>query len=247
MLTNSSGAVLWSQRQKAFGEMVVDGSSTIVNNLRFPGQYFDTETGTHQNFWRDYDPTTGRYLQGDPVKFAGGMNFYIYALVSPLRYLDARGLLPDCHDIPLPPNRPIRRRTGNTQNVRDGDEYSRWKFRIDFNPGVEPDAGSPDRNKPNAPPRPCIALSVGTLVIVREYVFLRTGEEEVVYTRRVRRYCQEMRKDQCGNSFLLRFDYETEREDNRIWEGFSDEIFSRPGDVYRIPLGGGQLCLPVGR
>jgi len=36
-------------------------------NLRFPGQYYDAETGTHYNYFRDYDPSTGRYVQSDPI------------------------------------------------------------------------------------------------------------------------------------------------------------------------------------
>ena len=39
----------------------------FANNLRFPGQYYDAETGQHYNYFRDYDPTTGRYIQSDPI------------------------------------------------------------------------------------------------------------------------------------------------------------------------------------
>jgi RHS repeat-associated protein len=31
--------------------------------LRFPGQYFDNETRLHYNYFRDYDPGTGRYCK----------------------------------------------------------------------------------------------------------------------------------------------------------------------------------------
>jgi RHS repeat-associated protein len=93
MMTSTSGAVLWSQRQKAFGEMVVDGSSTIVNNLRFPGQYFDAETLTHYNYFRDYDPSMGRYVQADPVRLFGGANLYAYVGGNPLSFVDPVGLM----------------------------------------------------------------------------------------------------------------------------------------------------------
>ena len=56
-----------------------------------PGQYFDAETGLHQNWWRDYDPSLGRYLQFDPIGLDGGINGYVYAMANPLRYIDPLG------------------------------------------------------------------------------------------------------------------------------------------------------------
>ena len=68
------------------------GLGTMEYNLRFPGQYYDKETGTHYNYLRDcYDPLTGRYCQSDPIGLAGGINTYLYALGSPLRYTDPTG------------------------------------------------------------------------------------------------------------------------------------------------------------
>ncbi len=46
----------------------------IAYNPRFAGQYFDSETGLHQNFFRSYRPQDGRYTQNDPIGMDGGWN-----------------------------------------------------------------------------------------------------------------------------------------------------------------------------
>ncbi|MBC2717972.1 MAG: RHS repeat-associated core domain-containing protein, partial [Desulfobacteraceae bacterium] len=65
---------------------------TVENNLRFPGQYFDQETGLHYNMWRYYDTDMGRYLRADPIGFKGGINLFIYSFNSPIIMSDSIGL-----------------------------------------------------------------------------------------------------------------------------------------------------------
>jgi len=64
----------------------------VTLNLRFPGQCFDKETGLHYNYFRTYDPSTGRYLESDPIGLDGGLNTYTYVLNNPLIHMDLFGL-----------------------------------------------------------------------------------------------------------------------------------------------------------
>ncbi|KAB2838884.1 MAG: hypothetical protein F9K47_17100, partial [Burkholderiales bacterium] len=92
VLTDSSGQIVWKGRAEAFGKTTVDAASTVTNNLRFPGQYFDAETGMHYNYFRDYEPTIGRYVQSDPIGLRGGENPYRYAGANAIARIDAHGL-----------------------------------------------------------------------------------------------------------------------------------------------------------
>jgi len=95
-VTNSTGTVLWSWNSDAFGttpaNQDVDGNGTDFEfNLRFPGQYFDKESGQHYNYFRDYESGTGRYLESDPIGLDGGLNNYSYVLNNSLINFDQKG------------------------------------------------------------------------------------------------------------------------------------------------------------
>jgi len=90
-MTDSSGTVVWAADYKPFGEVNIT-TNTITNNLRFPGQYFDQETTLHYNYYRDYDPAIGRYVEADPLGQKGDFGLYSYAKNNTLIYVDILGL-----------------------------------------------------------------------------------------------------------------------------------------------------------
>ncbi|TVZ41982.1 RHS repeat-associated protein [Alteromonadaceae bacterium 2753L.S.0a.02] len=98
MLTDQNGNVVWQvQSQTPFGVVEtnedVDGDGQAIEfNLRFPGQYYDGETGLSYNYFRDYDPLLGRYVQSDPIGLEGGINTYGYVLGNPINSTDPLGL-----------------------------------------------------------------------------------------------------------------------------------------------------------
>ena len=90
-MTDAAGTTVWKADYEPFGKATVKVGK-VENNLRFPGHYYDRETGLHYNYFRDYDPSSGRYLEADPIGLEGGMNLYTYAGGDPITQVDPLGL-----------------------------------------------------------------------------------------------------------------------------------------------------------
>jgi RHS repeat-associated protein len=129
-LTDGNAQVVWIAEYEPFGLASVsedpDGDGTQIEfNLRFPGQYYDKYSGLNYNYFRDYDPTTGRYLQSDPIGLTAGPNTYAYVSGNPLTWFDPLGLLPsNCFLVKL------GQEIVSRENVSYGPEFERWSVLI---------------------------------------------------------------------------------------------------------------------
>ncbi len=92
-ITDKNGNVVWKADYKPFGEVTLT-TAAVENNFRFPGQYFDEETGLHYNWHRYYNAGTGRYVTSDPIGLEGGVSLYGYVLNNPINFTDPPGLIP---------------------------------------------------------------------------------------------------------------------------------------------------------
>ncbi|MFT3820164.1 MAG: RHS repeat-associated core domain-containing protein [Rubrivivax sp.] len=120
VVVDRNNTLRWRWMAEPFGTTAADtspaGQAAFTFNLRFPGQFYDAESGAHYNMQRDYLPGVGRYAQSDPVGLDGGVNTYSYVEGNPVSNIDPDGLQ---IIIPIPGRRP---------GIRDPD----------FPPGVGP-------------------------------------------------------------------------------------------------------------
>jgi len=91
VVTDVDQRVVWQGEYDPFGK-AVETVNTVEQNLRFPGQYLDRETALHYNYFRDYNPSLGRYIHSDPIGLQGGLNTYAYVGGNPVIYTDPYGL-----------------------------------------------------------------------------------------------------------------------------------------------------------
>ncbi|MFF0159076.1 polymorphic toxin type 28 domain-containing protein [Streptomyces sp. NPDC005263] len=102
-LVDEQGEIAWHTRSTLWGTTAWAANSTTYTPLRFPGQYYDPETGLHYNYFRHYDPETARYLTPDPLGLAPAPNPDTY-VHNPHIWSDLLGLAPQgCRELGLSP------------------------------------------------------------------------------------------------------------------------------------------------
>lgn len=97
VVVNAADQAVYAWDSAPFGDTAANENPTpgLPNfpfNLRFPGQQFDRETGTHYNYFRDYEAGTGRYVQSDPTGVEDDVASFNYVGLNSLSYADLLGL-----------------------------------------------------------------------------------------------------------------------------------------------------------
>jgi len=99
LIADANQQTVWKwDQQEPFGNNTPNGDPGNTGGVfdypgRFPGQYADKETNLAYNYFRDYDPSVGRYVESDPIGLVGGVNTYAYVRAKPFMYKDPSGLI----------------------------------------------------------------------------------------------------------------------------------------------------------
>jgi RHS repeat-associated protein len=107
LVADATGTTVWRWDQaEPFGSNPADENPSALGAfdlpLRLPGQYYDKETNLHYNYFRDYDPSIGRYVESDPLGLWAGLNTYAYVEGNPLIYSDPDALIARPSNIEVP-------------------------------------------------------------------------------------------------------------------------------------------------
>jgi len=105
-IRDADGNLVWQARIAPYGRAEILVGAAFHQPFRFPGHYYDAETGLHENRFRSYAPELGRYLQTDPIGLSGGTNLYAYTW-NPLVDVDLRGLAVCADDVVDCPHKPV--------------------------------------------------------------------------------------------------------------------------------------------
>jgi RHS repeat-associated protein len=120
-MTNTAKAAVWDAVFLPWGGVhAITGSATL--DARFPGQWFQLESGLHYNWHRQDDPTIGRYIQADPLGFVDGPSVYGYVRGMPQKYVDLTGQS-------VPPDNPPKPKGPGVPGMPPGDSTRKIQCR----------------------------------------------------------------------------------------------------------------------
>ncbi|MGE3804743.1 MAG: RHS repeat domain-containing protein, partial [Gemmataceae bacterium] len=92
-IVSSAGAVINHIDYNSFGKVIFESNQFAGDRFKFTGREFEPITGLYYYRARFYDPSIGRFISQDPLRFeAGDANFYRYVSNSPLNFTDPTGL-----------------------------------------------------------------------------------------------------------------------------------------------------------
>ncbi|WP_437955744.1 YwqJ-related putative deaminase [Sorangium sp. So ce119] len=90
-LVDADGTVDQVFETEAYGRVIAGDAAATLS--RFPGHWYEPETGLHYNRWRYFDPASATYLSPEPLGLEGGLEAYGYVSGRPLAVIDADGLM----------------------------------------------------------------------------------------------------------------------------------------------------------
>jgi RHS repeat-associated protein len=120
-LVDEQGEIAWRTRSTLWGTTAWATDGTTYTPLRFPGQYYDSETGLHYNCFRHYSPEAARYLTADPLGLGPAPNPATYVL-NPHTWVDPFGLAPCPNNVVLG----IRDEAERVRKFADNHEYTHY-------------------------------------------------------------------------------------------------------------------------
>ncbi|MBC3919484.1 hypothetical protein H8L32_18495 [Undibacterium sp. CY18W] len=190
VITDASGNEVWRWDSAPFGETAPNEQPTqstakFTFNLRFPGQYFDAETNLHYNYYRDYDPQAGRYVESDPIGLDGGINTFGYVGGNPIGFSDFWAL---CRDMYGPTQEDIRKSI-EEDPVFDHLFIAVKSAKGGFGPNLDPNP------RYRTPIKPELTLELWQ---VRQYYWNEKTYETYVAWAEVTTVCEWKTIDKCG-------------------------------------------------
>ncbi len=222
VLTDENATPVWRADYTPFGHATFNedpdaNAIRVTNPVRFPGQYYDSETGLRYNYYRYYDPQLGRYVSPDPIGLAGGLNAYAYVGGNPIMFFDSLGLFPTCDSTIIGVFDVVSTRTAEQVLSRD---YG-FAFVI-TGPSVSPNLD------PRSSRRPPIKPSLRTEVwwALKELLSIKTFELRKTF-QRLKVFCTETLTDECGNTRGFRTNFERTELINEIERLTGERIETR--------------------